>query len=358
MEKNLITSKSKGKFAVTCSVCVITYNQENLIRQALDSILNQKTDFDFEIVIGEDNSSDKTREICDQYQKTSGNKIKLIKNRENIGAIKNFEKTLSNCSGKYTAICEGDDYWKDSHKLQKQVEFLEKNREYGLVHSDFDILYEKNDRILNSYYKTNAIKIPIGTCFDSLLITNFICTATVCVRTHLALNAIYGLKDKYFNWSMGDRPIWLHISKHSKIGYLEESLSVRRVLEESVQHSKSTVKKYVFLKSSYDVAFFFAEKYGCSDKTTFLLQKKFHSMNLKFSFLLRDSMNAKKSYQSLVPLEDDHFQLRKNLYYYLGSKNSLFWIFFGLLLKIEAVLSKLFYRHRRLPTNEAFWLWD
>src|SRR5690606_4409195 len=110
------------------SVCVQTYQHAPYIRECLDSILMQKTDFPFEILLGEDESSDGTREICIEYAEKFPDKIKLfLHRRENNIQIFgyptgrfNFLTNLYSSNGKYIAICEGDDYWTDSDKLQKQ----------------------------------------------------------------------------------------------------------------------------------------------------------------------------------------------------------------------------------------------
>lgn len=115
------------------SVFMITYNHEKYIAEALDSILMQKTDFDFDIVIGEDCSTDATRRIVLEYSRKYPDKIKLLLHNVNVGFISNLMYVLEACTGKYVAMCEGDDYWTDPFKLQKQVDFLEANKEYILA---------------------------------------------------------------------------------------------------------------------------------------------------------------------------------------------------------------------------------
>ncbi|MEQ9298380.1 MAG: glycosyltransferase [Cyclobacteriaceae bacterium] len=127
------------------SVSVITYNHEKFIEKALDSILSQKTSFDFEIVIGDDGSTDKTYQICAEHQKSSEIPIRLFnRDRSNYdksyihSARQNFLDTLKSCQGKYIALLDGDDYWTDELKLQKQVDFLESSSSYSAcVHRTF-----------------------------------------------------------------------------------------------------------------------------------------------------------------------------------------------------------------------------
>lgn len=119
------------------SVLFITYNHAPYIRQSLDGILMQETNFDYEIVVGEDCSTDSTREILDEYKEKYPDKFVLLYREKNFGRpTMNVYDTGMHCKGEYIAFLEGDDYWTDSHKLQKQVDFLEANPEYmGCTHT-------------------------------------------------------------------------------------------------------------------------------------------------------------------------------------------------------------------------------
>lgn len=108
---------------ITVTIISLTYNHEKYIAQALESILMQKVNFTYEIVVGEDCSKDRTREILIQYAEKHPDKFHLLLHEKNIGAAKNQNKVFENCKGKYIAMLEGDDYWTDPYKLQKQVDF-------------------------------------------------------------------------------------------------------------------------------------------------------------------------------------------------------------------------------------------
>lgn len=112
------------------SVAVITYNMEKYIRPLLDSILKQKVDFEYEIIIDDDCSPDNSRNIIKEYQKKYPHIIKPIFREKNVGGSRNMFGVLQQCSGKYIAILEGDDFWEDEQKLQYQVNFLENHSEY------------------------------------------------------------------------------------------------------------------------------------------------------------------------------------------------------------------------------------
>lgn len=120
---------------IMVSIVILTCNHERYIRQAINSVLEQETNFVYEIVIGDDASDDKTLIIAKDFQHRYPSIIRIIEHEKNVGASRNAYDTMKACRGKYLASCEGDDYWIDRKKLQKQVEFLEENKKYvGCVH--------------------------------------------------------------------------------------------------------------------------------------------------------------------------------------------------------------------------------
>lgn len=112
------------------SVCCITYNHEKFAAKAIESFLMQKTNFEYDIVIGDDCSTDGTLKILESFRDQYPGRIKLISTPENSGTITNLIGCIGLCKGKYIALCEGDDFWTDPYKLQKQVDFLETNADY------------------------------------------------------------------------------------------------------------------------------------------------------------------------------------------------------------------------------------
>lgn len=125
------------KDKVTLSVVFITYNHESYVRKALDSVLMQETDFDFDIVVGEDCSTDHTRDILLEYKEKYPDQITLLFREKNLGRpTLNVYQTAMECRGDYIAFLEGDDYWTDVYKLQRQVDFLKSHSDYmGVTHT-------------------------------------------------------------------------------------------------------------------------------------------------------------------------------------------------------------------------------
>ncbi|MBL4707151.1 MAG: glycosyltransferase [Flavobacteriales bacterium] len=122
------------------SVCIITYNHEKYIEEALSGVLMQKVNFDLEIIIADDCSTDGTRQIISKYKEKYPSTIKLIFQEKNVGAAQNWHDLIISPTGKYVAYFEGDDVWTDVNKLQTQVDFLEKNEEYSLCFHNVNLI--------------------------------------------------------------------------------------------------------------------------------------------------------------------------------------------------------------------------
>ena len=127
---------------IMVSVFMTVYNHGRWVKQAIEGVLSQQTDFRYQIVIGEDCSTDDSRSICIAYQKKYPDKILLLLNEHNLGMNGNGANVSAHCVGKYVAVCEGDDYWTDPHKLQKQVDFLEAHPDYSACYHSVKIVDE------------------------------------------------------------------------------------------------------------------------------------------------------------------------------------------------------------------------
>ena len=148
---------------ILVAVYMITYNHELYINEAVQSILAQQTDFNFKLFIGDDCSTDKTSEIIKSLKEKFPDKIEYILNQSNLGPSKNAQNIFKKCfdsKAKYIAMCEGDDYWTDPLKLQKQVDFLEANDGFTFCGHDVAIKNEHLNSITNTFaLKKNVIKL-------------------------------------------------------------------------------------------------------------------------------------------------------------------------------------------------------
>lgn len=199
------------------SVAVITYNQENFIRQCLDGMINQITNFPFEIVIGEDCSTDNTRKICIEYQNKYPHLIRLDLPEKNRGMMENFIQTSSICQGKYIATCEGDDYWIDPHKLQKQVDFLEQNDAYSMCATN-------SQKLQDGIISIDPIGKDVLTTDDILLQDWGLMTATLVFRKDA-----FQIPQWYKDVKNGDYAMQLMVSLKGLTKVLPDVTSVYRI---------------------------------------------------------------------------------------------------------------------------------
>jgi predicted O-linked N-acetylglucosamine transferase (SPINDLY family)/predicted SAM-dependent methyltransferase/GT2 family glycosyltransferase len=204
------------------SILMITYNHEEFIAQAIDSVLMQEVDFDYEIVVGEDFSTDNTRRIVMDYQRKYPEIIRLLLPDHNLGMLTNFVNTYKACEGEYIALLEGDDYWLSASKLQKQVDFLDQNPEYSICFNDTIIIeHDKDGKPEIFPHRSSAETCTI----QRLLSDNFISTPSVMYRAGF----VKEFPDWYYEQGMGDWSLHILTAQHGKIGYIDEVMSVYRV---------------------------------------------------------------------------------------------------------------------------------
>lgn len=233
------------------SVCVQTYKHASFIKECLDGILMQKTDFSFEILLGEDGSTDGTREICMEYAEKYPDKIRLfLHHRENNIKINgnptgrfNFLYNLYTAKGKYIALCEGDDYWTDPLKLQKQVDFLERNEKIGIVHTKYEIFHEvKNEFVVHE----RKIYDPTFSELRNYLFTGDMRTLTVMFHAKYLEDVQALLSDGIMAKALyGDRATFLTIATKADIGYINTITGVYRIYDgPSAMRHRNLINKY------------------------------------------------------------------------------------------------------------------
>lgn len=205
------------------SVHMITYNHEKFISNAIEGVLIQKTTFPIELIISDDCSKDNTPNIIREFSEKYPNLIKPIFREINMGSINNFIDTFRYCTGKYIALCEGDDYWTDPYKLQKQVDFLEGNPEYIFTFHDAFIL---NQSTGEKKLRIGKRKIDENVGLLSLIIQNNIPTASLVFRNILKYNS---LPDWFFRIKKGDYGLCVLLAEKGPGKYIPEPMSVYRI---------------------------------------------------------------------------------------------------------------------------------
>lgn len=203
---------------IKVSVACISYNQEDYIAEALEGFVSQKTDFLYEVIIADDKSTDKTPRIIKEYAEKYPEIIKPIFRTKNVGPQKNFIGALKKAEGQYIALCEGDDFWTDPLKLQKQADYLDLHKDFNLVFHPVRVFFqnhEKEDSIFPDPEEKDTFTI------NDLLRRNFIQTNSVMYR-----------KINYDSLSTDAMPFdwYLHLShvNNGKIGFINEIMAAYR----------------------------------------------------------------------------------------------------------------------------------
>lgn len=208
------------------SICCITYNHEQFIKKALDNFLMQKVDFKYEILIHDDASTDSTAKIIREYEKKYPDIIKPIYQTENQyskGIKVSVTYNYPRANGKYIAICEGDDFWTDENKLQKQVDFLETHTDYSMCcHSAYHV--DTDDNIIDikgPFFEKGQLSAENAIIEDK----GWIATASILFRKSVLLNT-----PSFFNEvSVGDYPLRLNCFSKGKIFFDDSIMAAYRI---------------------------------------------------------------------------------------------------------------------------------
>lgn len=280
------------------SVAMITYNHESYIAEAIESVVQQRTTFAFELIVGEDCSTDDTRRIVLEYQRRHPQSIHVITSETNVGLVKNLYRTEKACKGKYIAYCEGDDYWQRLDKLQKQVDYLESHPDCVLVYGEYDQHYMATGRIVHSIIKYCNHRQPADPNISAILFDPMchVRTCSVCLRRDVLHRVIDADLEVYQSgrFLMGDTCRWAEVSQFGAVAYLEESLATRRVLVESVSHSQDVKKVLRFAKSGLEMMLHLMAKHGLSEAKEREFRRRWCKCSLKLAFYERDGALARE----------------------------------------------------------------
>lgn len=209
---------------IKVSVTILTYNQKEFIGKAIESALSQKTNFDVEILVGDDCSTDGAQETILAYQEKYPDKVKAVLHSKNLGqnGLFNTIETLKLAKGTYIAPMDGDDYWTDDQKLQRQVDFMEAHPDFSACFHNALITYEDGtpSHELNSPDQKEVITAADLVGEDEIW---FMATSAVMFK-----NGIMHYPDWFLKSSSGDIPRYVILAKHGPIGYVPGVMSVYR----------------------------------------------------------------------------------------------------------------------------------
>ena len=222
------------------SVSVITYNHGQYIEKCLKSILNQKTRFSFEVIIGEDGSEDSTREKCISIANKHKDHVRLfLRSRADVIYIDgsptgrfNTIENLKAAKGKYIALCEGDDYWTDEFKLQKQVDFLESNIEFNMCFHQTEVI--ENDSKIRFFNRWESnLEFDLDYVLEN---QNFIATASCLFRNNIKI------PNWFYTVHAGDKVLHILNAEKGKIYYFSDSMAAYRIHQGGVWSQLSTIE--------------------------------------------------------------------------------------------------------------------
>jgi glycosyltransferase involved in cell wall biosynthesis len=207
---------------VRVSVAMITYNHERFVARAIESVLMQRTEFRFELLIGEDASPDGTRAIVERYARAHPDRIRVITSERNVGMNRNLARTIEACRGDYIALLDGDDYWTSPDKLRLQVEFLDRRPSFAICFHNVRVVKEPCGAGGRPFNRPD--QKPVSSLED-LFLSNFMATSSVMFR-----RGLFGtLPEWFFDLEFGDWPLHVLNAQHGAIGYLQPMMSAYRL---------------------------------------------------------------------------------------------------------------------------------
>lgn len=236
------------------SVCMTAYNHAPYIARAIEGVLAQRTTFAVELVLSDDCSTDGTGAICRDYAARCPGRIRLVTGATNVGMRANYRRTIGAYRGRYVALCDGDDWWSDPLKLQRQVDALEADPACGICYTRVCCYEQAEGRYGENF--------PLGagaTTFEALLLNNTIPNCTAVVRRDL-LAGYYAdpeLRPLERPWPLEDYPMWLWMSQRCTIRFEERVTAVFRVLPDSGSHQSSPERQIAYFDSIFDIKSWF-----------------------------------------------------------------------------------------------------
>ena len=294
------------------SVVVITYNQEGTISRTLDSILMQQCHVPFEIVIGEDCSTDHTRAICETYAQKHPDIIRLICNQQNKGIVDNYFDCLLACQGKYIADCAGDDFWTDPQKLEKEVSIMEAHDNVTMVITNWQYYDEASQKTIPSRQQQHAPITPGRDLLKAIITQHNMCVFHLCTALYRAdvFRKAYE-EDTFLFRNKGfcseDIQIAFSMALHGDIAYLPDVTLNYSLGQHTVSNSTDDVKQFGFVRKMTDLIHYLASKHHI-DLVDFFPDRIFalgmHAFRAHQPKLYQATLACEKEWQVNRPLKN------------------------------------------------------
>lgn len=307
------------------SVCLPTYNAEQYIMGSLQSIINQQTNFKYEIIISDDGSTDKTIDNIQLLLKESNfDNFKILQSKQNRGINSNLKRAFLNCSGKYIAILDADDIWTDSQKLQRQYDILNDNAQLDYTYTNY--IYSNAKEEIGKMGLDEHFRHPTLNHFEQQLLAPYICICTIFFK-----NSILNIKliDEFItnDFISQDYPLLLEFAKNYK-GIYEDKITTKVILKSnSLSRPDSIEKRLVYFQNCHKIGTFFIEKYGTEQEVQIQRDFYFHLKMVLLLWKTKDYKRIKKYAQQLAFKNFIRYQ-PKSIYIFLASKNKLLYKLF------------------------------
>lgn len=261
------------------SISCITYNHAPYIREALEGFVSQQTDFPFEVLIHDDCSTDGTTEIIREYEAKYPEIIKPMYETENQYSLGKPIGTqvwnLPRAQGKYIALCEGDDYWTDPLKLQKQVDFLESHPDFGMCYTDFDVRNEAAGRYTKAVFSSGVrgFKSEYSSAEEFIPSQEYMCPPSWMFRKDIFPKDMIRCNDNSF-------VMFCHFLCTSKVKYLPFVSATYRIVSESASHSADFEKLYRRMKDILRAQLEIIDRYNLEPTTKQKCEENFYRLHL------------------------------------------------------------------------------
>ena len=317
---------------ILVSISCITYNHARFLRRCFDGFLSQVTNFNYEILVHDDCSTDGTIEIIKEFSNKYPELIKPIFEDENQFSLGKPIGTsvwnLPRAKGKYIAICEGDDYWTDSYKLQKQVDFLERNKGYGLCYTDYSLRDEHLRLVQASCFRNGKHR---SLSFEDHLVNQ----GYIAPMTWLFSKEVFSKFNPPKHFFDRSFAIALEFFHNSKIGYIEDDTAVHVIHKDSATHQKDPIKAFSYKVDVFKEQLFYSKSFFREDLATKICFNKYlellpeaiainnsafiNEANLFFSEKGADFNDIYKHAEMINSLKGDASQARNSHAYRIGS---------------------------------------
>lgn len=276
------------------SVLVCTYNQEKYLAQALDSVLMQQCHEPFEILIGDDCSTDGTGKIADEYQSRYPEKVKVIRPKKNMGASQNFIRLANAATGEFLSICDGDDYWRRENVLKKQMDVFRANPDVGMICAKAKCYIQQDGEYGGTLGYTGAEDLT-----TMLRDNRDVAAPTIAFRRDLMLRCI--ADSKWYidqNWFY-DSVMAYWFAYNSKIKFINEELAAYRVLNNSACHADSPEKEAEYARRYFMVKWHFILTHPvlCNQETFEMLMHEYDERSKFMSYVADLKVRSSKAYK-------------------------------------------------------------